>query len=41
MRRQVPQLESFVVEASGHMLHHDQPRAVARILDEFLDRQAL
>jgi pimeloyl-ACP methyl ester carboxylesterase len=40
MRRHVPQLESFVVEASGHMLHHDQPRAVARILDEFLGRPA-
>jgi pimeloyl-ACP methyl ester carboxylesterase len=24
------------VAGSGHMLHHDQPRAVARLVEEFL-----
>lgn len=36
MREWVPQLESRVVEAAGHMLHHDQPAAVARLIEEFL-----
>ena len=27
--------------AAGHMVHHDQPAAVARLVEEFLDRQAL
>jgi len=30
--------ELAVVAGSGHMLHHDQPRAVAGIIDEFLSR---
>ena len=41
VRRLVPQLEPRVVAASGHMLHHDQPAAVARLIEEFLDRQVL
>ncbi len=36
MRRHVPQLESHVIAGAGHMLHHDQPEAVARIVEEFL-----
>jgi pimeloyl-ACP methyl ester carboxylesterase len=26
-----------VVEEAGHMLHHDQPQAVARLLEPFLE----
>ena len=26
-----------VVQDAGHMLHHDQPEAVARLIEEFLD----
>jgi pimeloyl-ACP methyl ester carboxylesterase len=31
-------LRHVVVPGAGHMLHHDQPEAVARLLDEFLAR---
>lgn len=41
MRRHLPHLEPHVVAAAGHMLHHDQPQAVARIVDEFLGREPL
>lgn len=33
----VPQLTEARVEDAGHMLHHDQPEALARLLDRFLD----
>jgi pimeloyl-ACP methyl ester carboxylesterase len=36
MRQWVPQLEPRVIEAAGHMLHHDQPAALARLVEEFL-----
>jgi len=36
MREWVPQLEPRVVPAAGHMVHHDQPAAVARLIEEFL-----
>jgi pimeloyl-ACP methyl ester carboxylesterase len=36
MRRWVRRLHPRVVAGAGHMLHHDQPAAVARLLDEFL-----
>ena len=36
MRHWVPHLDSRVVAGAGHMLHHDQPQAVARLLEEFL-----
>jgi pimeloyl-ACP methyl ester carboxylesterase len=26
------------VAAAGHMMHHDQPQAVARLLEDFLAR---
>jgi len=32
----VPQLRREVLEQAGHMLHHDQPEALARILEDFL-----
>ena len=38
VQRHIPQLESYVVDGAGHMLHHDQPAWVARIVDEFLGR---
>jgi pimeloyl-ACP methyl ester carboxylesterase len=38
VRALIPQLEPRVVAAAGHMLHHDQPAAVARLVQEFLDR---
>ena len=31
-------LRYVVVPEAGHMMHHDQPRAVARLLEEFLAR---
>jgi pimeloyl-ACP methyl ester carboxylesterase len=36
MRQWVPHLESRVVAGAGHMVHHDRPDAVARLLEEFL-----
>jgi pimeloyl-ACP methyl ester carboxylesterase len=32
------QLERHVLSPAGHMLHHDQPEALARILDSFLNK---
>jgi pimeloyl-ACP methyl ester carboxylesterase len=34
----VPQLEAALVDDAGHMLHHDQPEQVARLIEAFLDR---
>jgi pimeloyl-ACP methyl ester carboxylesterase len=34
--RCVPQLESTVINDAGHMLHHDQPDALAREIERFL-----
>ena len=36
--RQVPQLNRVVVQDAGHMLHHDQPQALAQLLEDFLGR---
>ena len=33
----VPKVERHVLSPAGHMLHHDQPQALARRLEEFLD----
>jgi len=33
----VPRVERLKLEPAGHMLHHDQPEALARALDAFLD----
>ncbi|TMH87048.1 MAG: alpha/beta hydrolase, partial [Betaproteobacteria bacterium] len=30
-------LRYVTVPHAGHMLHHDQPEAVARLLEEFLE----
>jgi pimeloyl-ACP methyl ester carboxylesterase len=34
----VPQLSQARVEDAGHMLHHDQPQLLARLVEDFLDR---
>jgi pimeloyl-ACP methyl ester carboxylesterase len=34
---QVPQVQQIVLAGAGHMLHHDQPEALARALEAFLD----
>lgn len=33
----VPQVQRLRLQPSGHMLHHDQPEALARALEAFLD----
>ena len=33
----VPQLQSEVIADAGHMLHHDQPDALARLIENFLN----
>jgi pimeloyl-ACP methyl ester carboxylesterase len=33
----VPQLRSEVVQDAGHMLHHDQPQVLARMIESFLN----
>jgi pimeloyl-ACP methyl ester carboxylesterase len=33
----VPDLRKAVVQDAGHMLHHDQPDALARLIEPFLD----
>lgn len=35
----VPRLEAALVDGAGHMLHHDQPEAVAHLIEAFLARQ--
>jgi pimeloyl-ACP methyl ester carboxylesterase len=33
----VPNCQQAVVTGAGHMLHHDQPQQVARLIEQFLD----
>ena len=33
----VPDCRTAVVQDAGHMLHHDQPQAVAALIESFLD----
>jgi pimeloyl-ACP methyl ester carboxylesterase len=35
-RSSFPKLEYVTVREAGHMLHHDQPEAVARLIEQFL-----
>ncbi|HYI86331.1 MAG TPA: alpha/beta hydrolase, partial [Burkholderiales bacterium] len=37
-RAAFPNLKEVSVPDAGHMLHHDQPEAVARLVEEFLAR---
>lgn len=39
--RAVPHLDNAVVNDAGHMLHHDQPRVLAQIIEDFLARPDL
>lgn len=34
--KQIPQCDQAVVQDAGHMLHHDQPEAVAKLIEDFL-----
>ncbi|HYW58096.1 MAG TPA: alpha/beta hydrolase [Polaromonas sp.] len=36
----VPQVSTAVIEDAGHMLHHDQPEALARLIEGFLQQSA-
>jgi pimeloyl-ACP methyl ester carboxylesterase len=36
--RHVPQMTEALVDNAGHMLHHDQPQALARLIEGFLQR---
>lgn len=38
--RAVPRLDTALIEGAGHMLHHDQPEALARLIEDFLARPA-
>lgn len=35
--REVPDVRSAVIQNAGHMLHHDQPETLARLIEGFLD----
>ena len=35
--KSVPDCRTAVVQNAGHMLHHDQPHTVARLIEDFLD----
>jgi pimeloyl-ACP methyl ester carboxylesterase len=32
----IPHLQKTMVQDAGHMLHHDQPEALAVLIEEFL-----
>ncbi len=34
--KSVPQVTAVVIPDSGHMLHHDQPQALAKLIEDFL-----
>ncbi len=34
--KQVPTVQTAVIADAGHMLHHDQPEALARLIEDFL-----
>lgn len=38
--KQVPQAQRAVVDDAGHMLHHDQPQVLARLVEDFLSPPA-
>ena len=33
---QIPHLREAVIDDAGHMIHHDQPEALARLIEDFL-----
>ncbi|MFP8834331.1 alpha/beta fold hydrolase [Hydrogenophaga sp. XSHU_21] len=34
----IPRLQRAVVQDAGHMMHHDQPEALARLIEDFIDQ---
>ncbi|MES2424411.1 MAG: alpha/beta hydrolase [Pseudomonadota bacterium] len=36
--KSVPQVQTAVIDDAGHMLHHDQPGALARLIEDFLGK---
>jgi pimeloyl-ACP methyl ester carboxylesterase len=34
--KSVPALQQAVIQDAGHMLHHDQPQALAALLEKFM-----
>ena len=34
--KQVPQAQTAVIADAGHMLHHDQPKKLAGLIEDFL-----
>jgi len=34
--RSIPDVRRAVIQDAGHMLHHDQPQALADVIEEFL-----
>ena len=36
----VPHITHAVIEDAGHMLHHDQPEELARLIEQFLVEKA-
>jgi pimeloyl-ACP methyl ester carboxylesterase len=39
VRQLIPQLEPRVIASAGHMVHHEQPEAVAALIEDFLMRE--
>jgi pimeloyl-ACP methyl ester carboxylesterase len=37
----VPHLTHAVIDNAGHMLHHDQPQVLAKLVEEFLSLQTV
>jgi pimeloyl-ACP methyl ester carboxylesterase len=35
--KRVPDLRTAVIQDAGHMLHHDQPEQLARLVESFLE----
>jgi pimeloyl-ACP methyl ester carboxylesterase len=38
---QLPQARSAIVADAGHMLHHDQPQALADLIEQFLQDESV
>jgi pimeloyl-ACP methyl ester carboxylesterase len=37
----VPNITHAVIEDAGHMLHHDQPQVLARLMEEFFSLKSV
>ena len=38
--KNVPDVRSSVITDAGHMLHHDQPGQLARLIEDFLGKDS-